>query len=103
MNAQAPFSTMPEQMLKQCPSNATQQTQRNATNATSCSPGKTPLVPDAPNPVDKSEWVTAEMLRLERDAAELTSERVSEVCRKFRTEIGGLYAHIADYLEAVNS
>jgi len=50
-----------------------------------------------------SAWVTAELARIEREAAELTPERVAAVCRKFRTEIGGVYAHVADYLEAVGA
>ncbi len=58
MNAQASPSITPEHMLKQCSSSATQQTQRNATNATSCSPTRTPRVHDAPTPVDNEVQVT---------------------------------------------
>lgn len=93
---------MPEHDAEHCPE---QTTQRNATQLTHASKtqGENPRVLNAPNPVDKSGWVTAEMVRIGREAAELTPEYVETLCRKFRTEIGGVYSHIADYLEAVHS
>lgn len=103
MDARASVSIVPEQMPEHCPSNATQRNVRNATNATGPRLHETPCVPDAPNPVDKSIWVQSELNRIAAEAAELTPEHVERLCRKFRTEIGGVYAHIADYLEAVAS